>query len=240
MKSQCIIVDDEPIAREILESYVEKIEGLELVKTCKNAFEALTILQQQNIDLLFLDIQMPGLNGIELMKSLKYRPKIILTTAFREYAVESYELDVLDYLLKPIPFERFLTAVNKFFQQSSSQQLTSVTSSPKGNEDYFYLSVDKRMVKVMVNEILFIESQRDSIKIKTKKEELLVHRNISFAEQKLSSDKFLRIHRSFIVSIDKIEAYNTTIVVVGGKELPIGRNYKNEVVKVLKAYSNSW
>ena len=240
MKARCIIVDDEPIAREILEAYVSKIEGLELVRTCQNAFEALTLLQQQDIDLLFLDIQMPGLSGLELMKSLRYRPKVIFTTAFREYAVESYELDVLDYLLKPIPFERFLTAVNKYFQQVNNEGTNAAVSSSQANEDYFYLSVDKRMVKVMVKDILYIESQRDSIRIKTLQDELLVHRNISFAEQKLSSDQFIRIHRSFIVSISKIEAYNTTVVVVGGKELPIGRNYKNEVAKVLKSYSNSW
>lgn len=240
MKARCIIVDDEPIARDILEAYVGKIEGLELVKTCQNAFEALTLLQQQDIDLLFLDIQMPGLNGMELMKSLKHPPKVIFTTAFREYAVESYELDVLDYLLKPIPFERFLTAVNKFFQEVSSNASKPITSVAQKSGDYFYLSVDKRMVKVMVDEILFIESQRDSIRIKTANDELLVHRNISFAEQKLPPDQFIRIHRSFIVAIDKIEAYNTTVVVVGGKELPIGRNYKNEVAKVLKSHSNSW
>ncbi|RMG30252.1 MAG: DNA-binding response regulator [Bacteroidetes bacterium] len=240
MQVKCLIVDDEPIARDILESYIQKIEGLELVKSCQNAFEALNYLHQQPVDLIFLDIQMPGLNGMELMKSMPRRPSIILTTAFREYAVESYEMEVLDYLLKPIPFERFLAAVNKYFQHAQAGNNPAPAPPASTGPDYIYLSVGKRMVKIFLQDILYIESQRDAIKVKTLREELLVHRTISFAEQKLPAQEFVRIHRSFIVAIDKIEAYSAISVTIGGKELPIGRNYKNEVSKLLKSISNSW
>lgn len=242
MKVRCLIVDDEPIARDILEAYLQRIGQLELVKACQNALEALEVIQREAVDLMFLDIQMPGLNGMDFMKTLTHPPAIILTTAYRDYAVESYELQALDYLLKPIPFERFLNAVNKYFQlhqpEASSSSAAAPLTSPEG---YIYLSVDKRMVRINLSDILYIESQRDAILIYTEQgEELLVHKNISFAEQKLPSDGFLRIHRSFIVAIPHIKAYTATMVVVNGKELPIGRNYKQEVADVLKAISNTW
>jgi DNA-binding LytR/AlgR family response regulator len=237
MKVRCLIVDDEPIAQDILESYIGKVEGLELVGKCNNAMEAINLLRQEKVDLMFLDIQMPGLSGISMLKTLKDPPRVIFTTAYREYAVESYELDVMDYLLKPIPFERFLTAVNKYFQEQTTPA-TPATGSD--TDDYLFLSVDKRMVKVIIGEILYIESQRDYIRIVTTGDELLVHRNISFAEDRLPQDKFIRIHRSFMVAIDRIEAYSSSSVTIGGKDIPIGRNYKNEVLEVLSRRFETW
>lgn len=235
MPISCIVVDDEPIARDILASYIAKVDELVLVESCQNAVEALNVLKTQPIDLMFLDIQMPGLSGINFLKTLNHPPEVIFTTAYREYAVESYELKVLDYLLKPIPFDRFLSAINKIENKNTAPQPQKGDSS-----DYLYLSVDKRMVRVILSEIVFIESQRDYIKIVTLEKEMLVHRNISFAEEKLPQEKFLRIHRSFMVNIDHIEAYNNSLINVGGREIPIGRNYKNEVSRILNTRHHTW
>lgn len=229
---KCIIVDDEPLAIEIIESYVERLDNLEVVATCNNAIQAFEILQNQEVDLMFLDIQMPKLTGIDFVKTLKNPPKIILTTAYRDYALESYELDVVDYLLKPISFDRFLVALQKAYKNEKSE-LTYSTS--EAGEEYIYLKADKKMVKVMLHDILYIESLKDYIRVKTAEKDVITHQKISYLEEKLPDDLFIRIHRSFIVPLKKIESYSSSTIEVPGKELPIGRLYKNAVLETLNA-----
>jgi DNA-binding LytR/AlgR family response regulator len=229
---KCIIVDDEPLAIEIMESYVSKVEQLHLEGTFRNAVSAFTFLQQHPVDLIFLDIQMPKLSGIDFLKTLKNPPKVIFTTAFRDYALDGFELEVADYLLKPIPFDRFLKAVGKVLHQLVPQPApTSAKADP--NDNYVYFKVDKKMIKVRMSEILFIESIKDYVKVKTNDKEIVTQQKISYLEESLPKENFLRIHRSFIVNREKIDAYSATDMEVGKFHIPIGRNYKNDVMKLL-------
>jgi DNA-binding LytR/AlgR family response regulator len=232
---RCIIVDDEPLAIEVLESYADRMEGLELVATCSNAVKAFDVLKKEKIDLIFLDIQMPKLNGIDFIKALSPTPKVIFTTAYREYAIESYELDVVDYLLKPIAFNRFLMSVNKAMSEELEDKNVTESTTVLASQDppYIFLKADRKMVKVYLKDILYIESLKDYVRIKTAAKEIISLQKISYLEQKLPEDCFTRIHRSFIVPIKKIEAFSNHTVEVGGKELPIGRNYKAAVLEIL-------
>src|SRR5688572_17976430 len=229
---KCIIVDDEPLAIEIMESYVSKVEQLKLAGTFRNAVSAFTFLQQNSVDLIFLDIQMPKLSGIDFLKTLKNPPKVIFTTAFRDYAIEGFELEVADYLLKPIPFERFLKAVAKVLHQPVTGHPPSNGKS-ESSENYVYFKVDKKMIKTRMEDILFIESIKDYVKVRTAEKEIITQQKISYLEESLPKEQFIRIHRSFIVNREKIDAYSATDVEVGKFHVPIGRNYKNDVMKVL-------
>jgi DNA-binding LytR/AlgR family response regulator len=231
---KCIIVDDEPLAIEILESYVSKIDQLEIAGTFRNAVSAFAFLQQNTIDLIFLDIQMPKLSGIDFLRTLKNPPKVILTTAFRDYALDGFELEVVDYLLKPIPFERFLKAVAKVLHQPAA----ATTTKPDAAADSFvYFKVDKKMIKTRMADILYIESIKDYVKVKTADKEIITQQKISYLEESLPHDLFLRIHRSFIVNVERIDAYSATDVEIGKHFVPIGRNYKNDVMKILARHA---
>ena len=231
MSVKCIIVDDEPLAIEILESYVARVEQLELVGTFRNAVSAFTFLQQNYVDLIFLDIQMPKLSGIDFLKTLKQPPKVIFTTAFRDYAVQGFELEIVDYLLKPIPFERFLKAVAKVLHQAGPPLPQSKPEAITDN--YVYFKVDKKMIKTRMTDVLYIESIKDYVKVKTPDKEIITQQKISYLEESLPRAQFLRIHRSFIVNLEKIDAYSATDVEIGKLSIPIGRKYKNDVMKVL-------
>lgn len=237
MKLKTILVDDEPHAIEVLLQYLQNFSEIEVVAKCENAIQAFQTLQQQKIDLIFLDIKMPGLTGTELMRSLKNPPKVIFTTAYQDYAVEGFDLDAIDYLLKPIPFDRFLRAMDKVFTifEVSNRQISIAEKPSVSNKDVFlYLKVDRKMVKVNVNDIYWIESLRDYIKVVLKDKVLISKQKISMLEELLPEDDFIRIHRSFIVSIPKIEGYQTHAVDIAGKELPIGRNYKSDCQRRFK------
>jgi DNA-binding LytR/AlgR family response regulator len=229
---KCIIVDDEPLAIEIMESYVSKVDQLKLAGTFRNAVSAFTFLQQNPVDLIFLDIQMPKLSGIDFLKTLKNPPKVIFTTAFRDYALEGFELEVADYLLKPIPFDRFLKAVAKVMHQPGA---VVQTNQPRADTDdnYVYFKVDKKMVRTKMSDILYIESIKDYVKVRTSEKEIVTQQKISYLEESLPKEQFLRIHRSFIVNRDKIDAYSATDIEIGKHHVPIGRNYKNDVMKLL-------
>jgi DNA-binding LytR/AlgR family response regulator len=237
MSLKCVIVDDEPLAIEVIETYIDKVDGLELVSSCENAVQAFDLIKKQTVDLIFLDIQMPKLTGIDFIKILNPAPKIIFTTAYREYAIESYELNVTDYLLKPISFGRFLMAVNKAMDLPIvSQEVSERPKEDLAKEDaYIFLKADRKMVKVYLKDILYIESLKDYVKIKTPSKEVISLQKISYLEQKLPDDQFLRIHRSFIVPIKKIEAFCGNSIEVGGKEIPIGRNYKTIAMEILNS-----
>lgn len=232
---QCLVVDDEPLARQLLENYINKVEGLTLVTSCENTLEAFSILQQKPIDLMFLDIQMPMVTGIDLLKSLKTKPFTILTTAYRDFALEAYDLDVVDYLLKPILFERFLRALGKIFQLKDQVYMQPETSTLQQsyNEAYIFLKEAREMVKVYLKDILYIESLRDYVRVKTVHGQIITYQKISYLEHKLPENKFVRVHRSFIVAFDKVAAFTPGAVKVGNLEIPIGRNYKNQTLKVL-------
>lgn len=236
MSIKCLIVDDEPLAREVLVSYIERVEGLELVAEVDNAVKAFDWLKKESIDLLFLDIQMPKLNGIEFLKAMNNAPKVIFTTAYREYAIESYELDVVDYLLKPVSFPRFLMAVNKMMNgQQEEGQEEAVVDQLRSDHPYIFLKADRKMVKIYLKDIQYIESLKDYVRIKLPEKEVVSLQKISYLEQKLPEDCFMRIHRSFIVPIKKIEAFSNSTIEISGNELPIGRNYKEQVLAVLNS-----
>ncbi|HEY4650623.1 MAG TPA: LytTR family DNA-binding domain-containing protein [Pontibacter sp.] len=233
MKIRCLIVDDEPLALDVLETYISRLDNLELVCRCNNAVEAYNCLQTEQIDLMFLDIQMPKLTGIDFVKSLPNPPKVVFTTAYRDYAVEGYELNAVDYLLKPISFDRFLKSITKITHPEAKPAATITTPEPDYKEAFIYLKADKKMVKVMLADILYIESLKDYIRVKTETKEIISYQKISFLEEKLPADKFLRIHRSFIIALDKVQAFSATAVDLGKTEIPIGRLYKNEVLQIL-------
>jgi two-component system, LytTR family, response regulator len=234
----CLLVDDEPPALEILKSYIASVSSLELAGTCNDAVEALNVLSEQNIDLLFLDIQMPHLLGTDLIRTLKNPPKVIFTTAYRKFAIEGFELDAVDYLLKPISFERFLKAVNKVME--TSLKLIDNNDNNPGQQNNSYdafinLRADRKNVKIMLNDILYIESLKDYIKVVTKTRNIVTKQSISSLEEALPKNNFVRIHRSFIVAINKIESFTSDTIEMAKNELPISRMYRNEVEKVLNA-----
>jgi DNA-binding LytR/AlgR family response regulator len=239
-KIKCLVIDDELPARDILKKHIEGVESLELTGSCNNAVEALSFLQSNTVDLLFLDIQMPYILGTNFIRTLKNPPKVIFTTAYRKYAIEGFELDAVDFLLKPIGFDRFLKAVNKILQlnlQSNSGD-TEKTETPKESaQPFLYFRSDRKMVKVLFNEILYIEGLRDYIRIITNSKVIVTKHLLASLQEMLPADGFLRIHRSYIVSISKIDSYNTDTIEIAKKELPIGRLFKNDVTKLLSASS---
>ena len=232
MKTRCLIVDDEPLAIEVIESYLKKLNDTDIVAKCSSALEAFEILQKKNIDLIFLDIQMPELTGLEFLKSIKNPPKIIFTTAHRKYAVEGFELDVVDYLLKPISFERFLKALEKYYKSTESD-FKVISDKDSSENDFIYVKENKKAVKILFKEILYVESLKDYVVIHTDTKKVISKIPISTLEEQLPAGKFLRIHRSFIVSVSKIDAFTSYSIEIGKKELTIGRTYKNSVLKEL-------
>lgn len=235
MKTKCLIVDDEPLARELIRSYVEKLENFEIVAECSDAMKALNVIRERQVDLMFMDIQMPQITGIEFMKTLKHPPKVIITTAYREYALEGFELDVVDYLLKPITFERFLKSVNKYYQmnQDDIHVVTKVISEKLPEESFVYVKENKKVIKIYLSEIKYIEGLSEYIQIFTDKRKIITKTSMLQMEGKLPSDNFLRIHKSFIVSMNRIEAFTANTIEIQGKELPIGRSFKNTVLNAL-------
>jgi DNA-binding LytR/AlgR family response regulator len=232
----CLLVDDEPLALEIIASYLAKVSGFSVVAKCKNALEAFEVLQKEKIDLMFLDIQMPQLNGIEFVKTLKKPPKIIFTTAYRDYAIEGFELDAVDYLLKPISFGRLMKAVNKIQRKPEIEPVNSVETIPiisSNTEPFLYIKMDKRILKVYLDKIIYIESQKDYVRIVTQEKEVITKQKISYLEERLPKDKFLRIHRSYIVPTNRITAFSSSNVEIDDLELPIGRSYKQFVIDAL-------
>jgi len=231
----CLIIDDEPLATDLLRSYVQRVEGLQLIRCCANAVEAMAALRANQIDLIFLDIQMPKITGIDLLKSLAKPPKVIFTTAFRDYAVEAFDLDVIDYLVKPIPFERFLRALSKVYSIQPPQDPAANDYNLLHDFDasYIFLRAEREMVKVYLKDIVYIESLRDYVRVKTIDKEIISYNRIGYLEQKLPENKFLRVHRSYMVALDRILSFTPTALRLRDQTIPIGRNYKNETCRAL-------
>jgi DNA-binding LytR/AlgR family response regulator len=233
-KISCMIVEDEPLAAEILQDYISQIPFLELNSLCNDALFALEKLQTHNIDLLFLDIHLPRLRGLDFLRTIKSPPKVIITTAYREYALDGYELNVVDYLLKPISFSRFLTAVNKVKDRAQSDPLALLQKQSLSPERaHLLINVNKKRIKVFLDDILYIESKKEYISIVTTDRSFLTKFQITEIEQQLDKRLFLRIHRSFIVAREKINAFSASEVEINGQTIPIGRSYKELVLSVL-------
>lgn len=232
---KCLIVDDEPMARDVIRRYIEKIPSLRLTGEFGNAIDATIYLQENSVDIIFLDISMPQLSGTDFVRSLRHVQKIIFTTAHKEYAHEGFELDVIDYLLKPIRFDRFLRAVNKAFPKKLQEAETlnsKATEENKIGASFIYLRVDRKMIKLMLDDILYVESDKDYVKLFTEKGFVITRQTIASVEAMLSDSEFTRIHRSYIVSLGKIKSFTHEIVEVGNKELPIGKLYRNNFLKL--------
>lgn len=233
-KFKCIIIEDEPIAAEVLEDYIRQVPFLELRTVCRDAIYAMEFLQKEPVEVIFLDIHLPKIKGLDFIKTLKNPPKIIITSAYQEYALQGYELNVVDYLLKPIEFSRFLTAVNKIHHHEMPvSQSTGATSGE--DRPHLFFNVSKRQVKVYIDDILYIESLREYVRITTNGKNILTKMQLGEIETLLGRTQFLRVHRSFIVSRSKIESFSSAEIEVAGKQIPIGRNYKELVLLSLPA-----
>ncbi|WP_299182616.1 LytTR family DNA-binding domain-containing protein [uncultured Aquimarina sp.] len=233
MKTRCLLVDDEPLAIRLLENHISKIDSLEIVATCNNAIKALEVLKKEQVDLLFLDIKMPNITGLEFLKTLKTPPKTIITTAYREYALEGYDLDILDYLLKPITFERFFRAIERFFR-NEQEPFSFSKKNMESIEECLLVKTGNKYHKIHPDDIIYVESLKDYIKIYTDTKEIQTKYKISDFEKVLPEKSFLRIHRSFIINLDKITAYTQHDIELGLIEIPIGISYKEKVYSNLK------
>jgi DNA-binding LytR/AlgR family response regulator len=226
LKINCLIADDEPLARLVLERYVALIPHLQLVKSCQNAFEVLEILRGSvKIDILFLDIKMPELTGLQLLKTMEHKPKVILTTAYSEFALDAFELGVVDYVMKPIAFERFVKAVNRATGEMPTNTINEI--SPEKNDNFIFFKADKTFHKVLLNEIICIEAYGNFIKVKTIKNTLTVADKISNIEQQLDNQLFMRVHKSYIISTQHIESVTGNTIHTPEGTVPIGENYRH-------------
>nr|WP_321407406.1 LytTR family DNA-binding domain-containing protein [uncultured Carboxylicivirga sp.] len=232
---KCLIVDDEELAIDVLKEYVSRIDYLELTGSCRNALEAMTFLNENKVDLIFLDIQMPGLTGLQLLKNMTNRPEVIMTTAYSEYALEGFELQVLDYLIKPIPFDRFIKAINRFLKlRQPNITLNESSQSDLYNDTFIFVKSDKMMIKVLLREITYVESLRNYVAIHLTNGKMVKTMNtISNIEDKLPETHFLRVHRSFIIAIDKIDSFMSGSFKINSEIVPIGRQYKELVKRIL-------
>ena len=230
---RCIAVDDEPLALDLLEDNISKIPYLQMVARCSNAFEAIAILQDQPVDLIFLDIQMPGLTGLQFIQSRTDRPMIILVTAYEKYALEGFRLDVIDYLVKPVALDRFIKACNKAHELYQLRLRDKETGSPV-HPDYFFVNVDYSLLKVNTGDITWIEGLKDYIKIhlKSSSRPVITRMSMKAIEEQLPSSRFIRIHKSYILSIDHITAIRKTSIFIGDMELPVGDSYREALAAI--------
>lgn len=226
MTITCLIVDDEPLARNLLAEYVKKVPSLQLVEVCSSPLAAMEVLKQKSVDLLFLDIQMPEITGITFLKILKRKPLVVLTTAYSEYALESYDFDVVDYLLKPITLERFLKAVDKVTERLSTPRVVQERTSPEAAQPFIFVKDGTKLVKIRWADILYIEGLKDYVTIHTRQQKVISLQRLKVLEEQLPSDKFIRIHNSYIVALDAIDSIHKGDVQIGTALLPISDSYK--------------
>jgi len=234
----CIIVDDEALAREVLENHLDKIENIHVIASCKNALEAFQAVNSHHVDLVFLDINMPDISGLSFAKSISDELKIIFTTAYRDYAVDGFDLKAVDYLLKPISFERLLQGIHKYLDENASHEQNPGEALHIEKSDFIFVRADRKMAKVSFHEILYVESLSDYIKIHLYDDKMLITREtLSNLEGRLPRGKFLRTHRSFIVSLDKVERFTSDTIEIGKYEIPISRSYRDTVIQLLESKS---
>lgn len=234
---RCIAIDDEKLALDLIEDDILKVPFLQLVKKCSNGVDALAVLQNEKIDLIFLDIQMPDISGIQFLKSLPHKPLVIFTTAYEKYALDGFELDVVDYLLKPYSFERFLKAVNKaqehMYILEKNQTITPASDEISFSSRYIFVKSDYKLVKIEIAEIQYIESLKDYVKIVVADKPIVTLSSMKAIEEKLVAPDFIRVHRSFMVNVRKINYIHRNFIKVGEKEIPIGDNYKEIFLQII-------
>lgn len=235
MTLKCLIVDDEPPAHKVLENYIGKLHSLTLVGNCYNAIEALNFLHENTVDILFLDINMPELSGLEMLQTLSKPPVVILTTAYSEYALQSYEFGVTDYLMKPIRFDRFLKAINRVLTLKNNEN--TITSAPEKTtqpkETSFFLKVDGAQRKVRFSDILYIKSKGNFVRLHCENERLMTAETLSNMEKKLSEYGFLRVHKSYVVNLEKVNGLEGNRLILKEEKIPIGNSYKQGVLKII-------
>lgn len=236
-KISCIIVDDEPTAREIIAAHLARINHVEVVGSCESAGEAFGLINANKVDLVFLDINMPGISGLSFARSINPEIKIIFTTAYREYAVDGFDLQAVDYLLKPISFERLLRAVNIFCNSHVNKGEQKFSSEREVQQDFMFVRADRKMIRINFNDIAYIESLSDYLKIHTHTGSILIREAMSNIEKELPDREFIRIHRSFIVSLASLDSYTNEHLEVSGKALPISRSYKSAVLEKLEKWA---
>ena len=232
MKIKCVIIDDEPLAIKVIENHLKEFQNFEVIGTFNNPITPLSLLENGEADVLFLDINMPKMNGLDFAKTLNTKTNVVITTAYREYAVESYDLNVLDYLVKPIPFNRFLKTINKITQKVY-QQKGIQKEEDTSNESFIFLKVDKKLVKIKFDAILYIESLKDYIKVRTTTENYLVHKSLTSITEELPDTNFIRIHRSYTIAIDKVKSLEGNLLEIGIARIPIGRKYVSHAKRII-------
>jgi len=225
----CIIVDDEPLAQEVIERYISSMNDLVLIRKCSNALEAFEVLHTESIDLIFLDISMPVISGIDFLRSIKNAPAVIITTAYPDFALQGFELDVTDYLVKPVSMERFMKAVNKAIERKKTAAPSQVSSHPKA--DFMFVKSEQKLVKIKFSEIEFIEGMKDYVKIFTKEKVIITLLTMKFFEANLPLNDFIRIHKSYIINVDAIKSISGNEVEMKNMKLPIGSIYKENLLK---------
>jgi len=233
-KTKCLIIDDEPLAIKLIKTHLSKLESFEIAAECKSALKAVEYLQREKIDLMFLDINMPEINGLDFLKSIPDPPYVIITTAYREYAIEGYDLDVVDFLLKPISFERFLKAINRYCNRSRNLVVKNTNTPSESHEmKFIYIQDGKNIYKILYDDVLYFEGYGEYVKVITVSKNYMVRDSLSEFEHRFSTEYFIRIHKSYIVNIQKITGFNSIQVILKNTQLPIGRMYRDKVMSIL-------
>lgn len=233
MKTNCLIVDDEPLSIKLIRGYIEELDDFSIVGEAKNALEALRILEIEKTDLIFLDINMPRISGLDLIKSMQYPPKVIIISAHKEFAIDGFELNVVDFLLKPVSFDRFLKAVNKFKSKITAETNKNIHNESIYVDNVLSLKENKKVYNINMDDIIYVESMREYVKFYTTNGHTLIKCALSKLDEGLPSDRFIRIHKSYIISIKKVKVFSATFVEIADKKIPIGRNFKSVVMKRL-------
>jgi DNA-binding LytR/AlgR family response regulator len=225
---KCLVVDDEPLAIDVIENYLHRFDHVE-TRRCENALDAFRLLKEETFDLIFLDIEMPLLSGLDFLGTLKDPPPVIITTAYRDYAVEGFELEVLDYLVKPVSFPRFMKAFERALKTTTGGE-KATAGTTREDEEYLFLKVDRKFVKIMISDILFIESLKDYVRVTTRLTSYISYQSLTAITEKLPAGKFMRIHRSFTINMERVNAIDGNCVEIGGKLIPISREHRQEVM----------
>jgi len=237
-KTRCLIIDDEPLAIKLIRTHLTKLDSFEIAGECKNALKAFEFLKKEKIDLMFLDINMPEITGLDFLKSIPNPPYVIITTAYREYAIEGYDLDVVDFLLKPISFERFLKAINRYCNRTrSSASQDGINSGETQDKKYMHIQDGKNIFKLLYEDVIYFEGYGEYVKVITTNKTYMVRDSLTEFENKFSPEHFLRIHKSYIVNIQKITGFSTIHVLLKNTELPIGRIYRGKAIDILRGGS---
>lgn len=233
MKIKCVLVDDEPLAIKVLQNYFANFSDFEIIGTFNNALEALDFINNNAVDTVFLDINMPMMTGFELISLIENKTKVVITTAFREFAAESYDLEVLDYLVKPIPLPRFFKCINKITTEFSLRNNLKI--EPSKIDSHIFIKVDKKMVKINIEEILFIEGMKEYIKVVTPEKTYITHKSLTSLSEELPSERFMRIHKSYTIALNKVKSIEGNRIQILNHTIPIGRNYSKDVkIKILE------